>query len=732
MKVKAAGLQTLVGNVISDLNKTYYAGRIRQRTVDGKLVTAPPLTTFADVLTLTGVQPGHCIFNVNTGRKFELQLGTNNTPTVLAFTYDTVHGTWVLIGKVILTIPAGTHSYRGFNFDDSDPNNIKLMVTSTVTTALCLGGTYYTWGLTLADFTLAGTTIYMATGPNQKAVYFAQNPAELGRAHVGTTSGGVASGANLGVLANKTKFFQQNGAAATLQIYGWDTSLGNPTVEGMATNIVNSSTGGFGGTSPTAYFSMGASQLGYSTVANSAGAFEAVILQNGSANIPSNFTASPANTAQTMYYLRDLQQVGGVWYFNLSTTSTGSAVVPAQANTGFSMMRAVGISGTHFLFKHGNVTPALTGTVLQAHSFGVCIPTNAPTAPSLNGQDCLFIATSSNLYLLAIADLSNGGTAVASLSGVNLLGNGTDITAPTAILARYNTTLDRWVYVTNTSKFAIKRHVPNAIERIFGRLVNSYYEANVPPTVPVGLASIGSINISDGWLFVVGNTTGQRGVVAMDLRSTALFDYSYVITPVLQVEAGSILKYIATIEAYFGKCDTMNFFIKNSTNPTDPAFSTNTGWTAIVAGADNAPQALGPYFRIKVSFNSADDGNGMPAQLSEILVNYQAPNEISDYWSGDVDNTSPNGVTPTRTAAKLAKQYESGTVPRLYFRAYDAAGNLVILADTTTNAADFEYSTNGGSSWTALGTIPNTVGTRVRYKWSSPPGVDVDASWREA
>jgi hypothetical protein len=75
----------------------------------------------------------------------------------------------------------------------------------------------------------------------------------------------------------------------------------------------------------------------------------------------------------------------------------------------------------------------------------------------------------------------------------------------------------------------------------------------------------------------------------------------------------------------------------------------------------------------------------------------------------------------------------ASSVPTMYFRAYDDNGNLVASANTATNPADFQYTTNNGTSWNALGTVPNTaLTTELRYIWSTPPGVNVTSSLRES
>lgn len=733
-KIKTLGLQNSI-SASYDKTQTTRAGRVTQTTKESQLVLGPPMSNWADVFIAYGVAPGYCVANPTTGRKFELQNVTTNAPQILAFDFDFDLGTWTYIGKITMPLPAGTHAYRGFSFDDSNTSDIKIMIASTVSTTTCLGGVYVTHNVPLSDFTVGGTTIPFAssTTAGVKGVYFHQYASQVGQQHIGTTAGGVAGGRFVTATAgNLTKFWVQNGAAATLSIYEFDSSLGTPITAGLVANGISAQTTPYAGTSPSAYFTMGASQNGYSTSANTTSAFEAVIVQNGTGNPPSNFTQTAASGAQTVYYLRDLQLVSGNYYFNLSTTSTGAAVVPATSTSLFTMMRAFGISTTFSSKKTGTLTPALTGTLLQSHSFGAVTPTSVPAAPTLNGTDCLFLATTSNIYMGKISDLVDAGTSWVSNTPANLLGTGVDITVPSALFARYSSYLDRWVYVTNTSKFVIKPHQNNFIDKVMGGLVTKYYESQNPISVQPGLAAIVSITLSGGYLFTVGSTTGQRGVTTVDLLSDDLFDYSYIISPVTQIEPGSILKYVSSVESYWDYTDNVNVYVRSANTAGDTLFNSAAGgWVQVDYGKDNAPTAIGPYFQVKVTFNIATDSQGSPAQINDIVIGYLSPTEISEYWSGDVDNTSANGVTPTKSAFTLTKAYAS-SVPTLYFRAYDIDGNLVLSKNSSTHASEFEYSTNGGTSWNALGTIPNTIGTIVRYNWTTPPGVNVFPSVRES
>jgi hypothetical protein len=83
-------------------------------------------------------------------------------------------------------------------------------------------------------------------------------------------------------------------------------------------------------------------------------------------------------------------------------------------------------------------------------------------------------------------------------------------------------------------------------------------------------------------------------------------------------------------------------------------------------------------------------------------------------------------------AFRLNKVYDT-SVPTMYLRGYDDTGALVYNFNTVTDIAMFSYSTNNGTSWTALGTVPNTaLTTEIRALISSPTGNRVTWSLMES
>jgi hypothetical protein len=119
-----------------------------------------------------------------------------------------------------------------------------------------------------------------------------------------------------------------------------------------------------------------------------------------------------------------------------------------------------------------------------------------------------------------------------------------------------------------------------------------------------------------------------------------------------------------------------------------------------------------------------------PAQLVDLFMTLESPTEISDNWDFSYNDSS--SAIPSRAGFVLRKSYDSGTVPKLWFRAHDLDNDQVTEANTTDDAGNFQYSTDDGLTWLSLGTIPNVEGTRIRYTWTTPPGVEVRPSIRES
>jgi len=269
----------------------------------------------------------------------------------------------------------------------------------------------------------------------------------------------------------------------------------------------------------------------------------------------------------------------------------------------------------------------------------------------------------------------------------------------------------------------MKQFINNDIDYIFGELNNTYYEGfSIPETPQLGLITVGGLDLEDGVLYVTGTTTGQRGFLTVDLRSDSSYDYSYIVSPVLNTPS-AVLKVITSVEQLYSS--TGNIKVQYRTSGFG---SISGGWVNLPSFSDLSGYASGSQIQFKILFNMHSEESSSPAQISELYLGYETITESSEHWEFSDDN-SVNTV-PSRIAYRLKNVYAT-SVPTLYFRAHDLTDTLLTTKNTVTNAAEFEYSTDNGMTWLPLGTIPNTVGTLVRYSLPSGFGVDIRPSLRE-
>lgn len=734
MKTFLAGLQNSVQTTYANNGKTTILGRASQKTINGQSVIGPALTQFIDVETLAGFAPTFVYHNPATNHLFALGPVSAN-PIIALFTFNTTTGAYAYVGKVTLSLAnaaATTEVWRGFKV--YEVSGVIYPLISSTGSVVINGGTFVGWNLAASDFTIGGTTIYAASGSNQKAVYFLQDPAALGSAHVATTSWGLSLPQQSSSSGVNTKVWQWNGTLALPVLYSWDLSL-TPTVAGIITNGVSAQTTLYAGTSPSAFFTMGSSNNGY---ANG----DPVVLINGTGNVPTAFTAWAAGTLQVaatnVYFVRDLQLVSGNYYFNLASTTGGAAITPTSSTSSFTMIRAFGTNSSLFSLKTGTLPAFTLGAIIQANSVGYAKPVSAPANTALNGQDCLYMVTTTGLYMGKISDLSSLGTTWASMTftGVNNTGTGTDYVGAVNAFGAYsgqNNTddVDQFLTVSTGSNFIMKPYQNSNISASFGGADNGYYETNSPTTVPIGCVSPAGLHTMNGWVFYTSSSTGQRGIIFFDLYSDAFFANTSVITEVLYVPPGTILEEVSSfvqLSAVTNKMTTR--YIRSASTSTDPVFSSATGgWALIPVGVVGSSVAIGPYYQIMNNY-SVIGMLGSPPQINDFLISCFPPGEQSDYWLIDNDLTTQGTGSPSYVVGYLQQAYAS-SVPTIYARVYDLSGNLIFNANTSANPTDFQYSTNGGTSWIALGTIPNTVATLLRVLVTPTPAVLATPSFRE-
>ena len=679
----------LTNNVVGsyDQTKTTLQGRVSSKSINSQTVLGPPLTQFIDVFTEAAITPTNTFISPN-GRIFVITAITTGSCTIALYNFNLTTGVRSYVGKATASFAntaATTHTIRGFKVFDSGTSGWKILI-ATTGSVLINGGLYMINNAALADFTpIISVNYAFATGNNQKAMYLLQDPSNIGVNQLNTATAGIS------INLTNSKVYVHNGVSATHQYYVYDASV-SPTYTTATVTITIATPG--------------------------------VVTYNSHpylANDPIVFSTTGALptglTAGTVYFVRNPTANT----FEVSATSGGASINTTGAQSGtHTVGRAFGTTGSNFSIKTGNL-PALAGTLLANNSEYYAMPSHTGNS----GQDCVFFATTSNLYLGLLSELTSGATTWPSLTTSNLTGTGTDITSPSATFAVYSSECDQAVYSTNTSTFVTKQLVNNQIKLIFGGISNTYLENNSSAQIlTFAMNAISSLDTRQGWLAIVGSTVGQRGIILIDMRSDSTFDYSSIISPVFTDVSGT-LNFIHTFEQLWDYTNTMLFQYRTT------GFNSASGnWNTVAF-----PQLLNlaipsTGIQFKVLFSLAQYAANNPAQLAELIIGVTVAGENSDYWDAVIDQTSSG--SPTKVGFRLKKAYPSAVPTTLTFRAEDVDGNQVVSESITDQPTKFQYSTNDGVSYTALGTIPNTVGTIVQYTFTSPPGVRIRPSLRDS
>lgn len=679
----------LLDDVVSsyDQTKTTIQGRVFSKTVDGKTALGPPLNKFLDVQTDAGVTPvANNMYMTSNGRLFMLGTEAGAATPLIMYTINYATGSYSYVGRVNINLPdvaATTTIYRSIKVVDTGTTGWKVFITTTGSVVIN-GGTHLVNNLALTDFVPIGfPTIPFATANDQKAVYFLQDPANLGSLH---SNSNTASAGAVMDFAN-SRLYVHNGVSATHQYYVFNTST-SPTwassaVTGTeATNLIN--------------------HAGHSYLAGDQLTFSAL-------------TGGAGLTVGTTYFV--VSPVAGVSY-QLSATSGGAAINFTTDISAATIGRAFGQTGSNFVHKTGNL-PALTGTLLITDSEDFAQPQHGP----LSGFDCAFFGTTSAMYLGKLSDLTSGATSWPSLATVNLLGTANQIVLPAPTYMAWSNALDKAIWTTGLV-FVMKQFVNNSIDTIFGGTNNRYFEGLVGNDAVEfqPAASIVSLDVEQGWIAISNVTAGQRGIMLADLRSEAMFDYSYIVSKVMDTPQ-AVYKFITTVDALYDYTGSLDVYYRTS------GFgSISGGWVSIPFAELLTSLAAGEKLQVKILFTTLGLDTSIPAQLCDFFLGFDSLSDNSLNWELSVDD-SDNG-NPSRTAFRLKTAYAS-SVPTLYYRAFDLSDVQLVNHNTSAQAARFQYSSDNGVTWNALGTIPNVVGTMIRYTFASPPGVDIRPSIRE-
>lgn len=677
-----------------DQTKTTIAGRVTQKLINANQCLGAPLNKFIDCFNDAGITPTTIVYLSPNGRLYVLAAETTGTSLLGLWTVDFSTMATAYVGKINFSTPdvaATTTTFRMFKASDAGTTGWKLFLATTGSVAIN-GGVFMANDIALSDFIPVGfPTIPFATGNNQKAVYFMQDPAFMGSAHTSANTCNVAAAGGCLDLVN-SRVYVHDGVAATHRYFVYDYSVSPTWASRSVTGVAATDT---------------ISDAGHPFV-------------NGDQLVFTSLTGGAGLTAGTVYFV--VGSVAGVSY-QLSATTGGAAINFTTDISAATIGRAFGQSSSNFLHKTGNL-PALTGTLLLNDSEDYAEPVSVNVA--VDGFPCVAFATNTNLYMGRLSELTSGAVTWPSLQTVNILGAANTITAPTTASMAWSNYLQKVVYSTNTSVFVMKSFINNNIDYVFGGLNNEYHEGYPSKqTIPLGLAAIGAMDIGNGILAVAGTTVGQRGIILCDLRSQYDFDYSYIITKVLDTPQ-AIYRFVATLDELFDYTGSNVIYYRTS------GFgSASGGWTQIpYTGELEGISTPGAQVQFKIGMDFLGLDTCIPPQSYEFALGYESLYDSSEHWQVSKDLSSTGGTH--KAVFYLSKAFTS-SVPTLYARAYQQGTDTVVGSNNTSaNPGSFRYSTNGGTSWNALGTIPNTVGTLVEWTISPTPSVDYLPTLKES
>lgn len=779
MKLLDVGLLDSTGTVY-DQTRTTLAGRVTQRTIDSKSVLGPSPTRFIDVYSDSGnaITPTAFTFATDNGRIFTAGAIAGGVLPILCYEFNQTTGEDTFVGRINVALPSSpaiVHTVRSLKVIDTGITGWKIYIIATGTVLLGGSGVLLANNIAKADFSqVSPPTIPFATGNNQKAVYQLGRLASLTSRSMTITLGTpvkfnftahgfsnndqvyftsqVGPGWTASTFVANTKYFVRNAGANDFELSATFNGASISAAAGPTSVVMqplNQEIDAFGaiidvtanrlythiGTAanpqyfvrdtsvaPTYSLLTGDITLGSpgKIQINSHGLTENEPVQFFSGALPAAFALN------TTYFVRNLTAND----FELSLTAGGASINTATAATGVTLGKAFGYTNAQWLHQT-SILPAIAGTLLNTTDVdAIATPVNAPlNGAVLNGQKCAFFATTTNLYLGRLDELTAGATTWPSLTTSNMLGLPSQIVAPIVVSASWSDALDHAIVLmgqaaTNAFRFMLKKVENNKFTALFGDYCMEWYEAGTKeayelrPSTPYA-----NFTNNSGWLFASSIAPGQRGIFAADLRSDTIIDHSYIVSKVVTLPTNSVLKAI----------DIMRELTKTGGEVkveyrTSGFGSISGGWTEIDQDQELS-LILTSQIQFKLSFKSFSFDHTSYVQISDLLVGYEANEELSDNWEYSFDDSSAG--SPTRSGFRLKQAYATSVPSTLAFRAYDLSGVLLVQHNITSNPTNFQYSTDNGATWLALGTIPNTVGTLVRYTFTSPPGVDVRPSLKD-
>jgi len=379
-----------------------------------------------------------------------------------------------------------------------------------------------------------------------------------------------------------------------------------------------------------------------------------------------------------------------------------------------------GITTDLFVHETGAL-PVLSGTLLTTNSEEYTVPTSGPN----DGVECVVFFTSTFACRVPYSDLSNGATTLPNLETVNLQPGVNVLTSQSAARATFSDIYQKIIFISSANMFIVKDFQDNQADFYTQVAGYDFDETGTEKEMyPFRVGSATGFDTKNGYVCILSSTSGQRGVYIGNYDSEDRFGVSSIISPVMNVANERLLRFTVGIERP-DLASPICVYYRFS------GFGSEAGGWILVADNHSLGGVVSSSGQVqfKINYKVFANNSTNPLQISSAGILVQSNNTISDKWEFS-NSLTEDTLTPV-VAFRLKEVYAS-VVPILYFRAYSLTDTLVVENNSVTHAAKFEYSTTNGATWTSLGTIPNTVGTLVRYTFDSPVGVDIRPSLRES
>lgn len=387
--------------------------------------------------------------------------------------------------------------------------------------------------------------------------------------------------------------------------------------------------------------------------------------------------------------------------------------------------------------------PALSGVVLLVN----CVKLTGATGPGVwssnTGFQCLTWLTTTNIYHAKTSDITNGAASLPSLQTGNMAGSA-NILTPTAAFGQYSGTLDKFVIMTTLGQVIVKQGISNDANALTWGL-NSYIKTETGgTTTPADFGAVTNLALTtnSGFAYMTNTSVGQRNILVYDLTAdessvgnlASAFPgqiNASIISPVL---SGNFTKgcMMGIYYELAKRSVKASIQFRTSNFATGPGAGFDATWTTVPKDGDLSTLVNATQAQFRILFTMMGNEVTNPPQIIEAYFVYYDNTQISENWEGSLDNSTQSQNSPMYVAFRMRSAY-AATVPKLYVRGVDDSGNVIFLFDTVTNAAVFSYTTNNGTSWNALGTIPNTpLTTEVRVNVASPSGTRLTWSIAES